>query len=523
MRRFFQVIAVVAGFGCSDPVQAADDPLAYIPANAAVFAHARAGDLWNTSLIQEICKAAGKDLDKYLGEAKDEIGLAVDSVDTVTFCYPNMPVGPFDQQVFLIIVTTKTPYDKDSLLKKLRRKDGAVMDNRVALQGGRWVLQFAGDTMFMVMHDSLLEKFGKASAPDSKPGVMTDALKLAREKNQFVASMDFSKLPNEVFTAPPPQLQPFLPLFKSKSTVLFGNVKDQQKEIKFGLSFVNEDATAAQDAEQSFKLLMKLAGNGLADIQKDKRLMNEVGSFLPAFKELERGVKAVKISRVGNRLDTAMTLGSNLPIGQMVADLFNKIGEEAQATNNLKQLVTAMHNYHDTNNGLPPVAICDKKGRPLLSWRVAILPFIEQNNLYNQFKLDEPWDSENNKLLIDKMPKAYLVPGAKSEGKTHYRVFHSNGAVFDMIQQRTLQSIPDGTSNTLMIVESADAVPWTKPDDIEFDPKASFEKLLRFTNDKTAVAFCDGYVRLLKRGLGDKTWRLLIQSDDGQLLPDLDK
>jgi hypothetical protein len=523
MYRFCQSIVVVAALGCVERVRAADDPLAYIPANASVFAHVRAGDLYNTSLIQEIRKAAGKDLDTYLGKAKDEIGLAVDSVDTATFCYPNMPQGPGDEQTFVIIVTTKTPYDKVALLKQLRMKDAAAMDNRVQLQG-RFVLQFASDTMFLVMHDSLVEKFAKTQTPDSKPGVMSDALKLAREKNHFVLSMDFSKLPNEILTSDEPEVQPFMPLLKSKSAVLFAGIKE--KELKFALNFVNTDANGAQEAEQSFKLLMKLAENGLASVQKQESFTKEVGSLLPAFKELERAVKDITIARNGNRLETAMTLSTNLPVAQMAVETVTKFRESSSritGINNLKQIALAMHNYHDANGGLPAAAICDKKGKPLLSWRVSILPYIEQNELYNQFKLDEPWDSENNKPLIDKMPKTYLLPGTKSEGKTHYRVFHSNGAVFDLIQQTSFVTITDGTSNTVMVVDAADAVPWSKPDDIEFDLKMPIEKLLRFTNDKTAVAFCDGSVRLLKRGVGDKTWRLLIQKADGEVIPDLDK
>src|SRR5271166_5188319 len=115
MQRYFQIALVIAALGCCDQIRADDDPLAYIPSNASVLAHVRAGDLYNTSLLQEIRKAAGKDFDTYLGKAKDEIGLAVDSVDTATFCYPNMPQGPGDEQTFMIIVTTKTPYDKGAL------------------------------------------------------------------------------------------------------------------------------------------------------------------------------------------------------------------------------------------------------------------------------------------------------------------------------------------------------------------------------------------------------------------------
>src|SRR4249919_3311122 len=82
----------------------------------------------------------------------------------------------------------------------------------------------------------------------------------------------------------------------------------------------------------------------------------------------------------------------------------------AQCVNNLKQIGLAMHNYHDVKNGLPPSAIVDKQGKPLLSWRVAILPYIEQQPLYDKFKLDEPWDSPNNKDLIQYMPSIYMCP-----------------------------------------------------------------------------------------------------------------
>ena len=76
------------------------------------------------------------------------------------------------------------------------------------------------------------------------------------------------------------------------------------------------------------------------------------------------------------------------------------------STNNLKQIALAFHSYHDATNGLPG-NITDKDGKPLLSWRVAILPYVEESELYRQFKLEEPWDSANNKKLIEKMPGLY--------------------------------------------------------------------------------------------------------------------
>src|SRR5204863_5336030 len=107
----------------------------------------------------------------------------------------------------------------------------------------------------------------------------------------------------------------------------------------------------------------------------------------------------------------------------------------AQSQNQLKQLVLAMHNYNDAYRGLPAHAIYSKDGKtPLLSWRVAILPFIEADHLYKQFKLDEPWDSGHNKALIPQMPKVYLdplAPKATDPGKTHLQIFVGGGAPWE--------------------------------------------------------------------------------------------
>ena len=80
--------------------------------------------------------------------------------------------------------------------------------------------------------------------------------------------------------------------------------------------------------------------------------------------------------------------------------------ERANSSNNLKQIGLGMHNYHDQNNKLPPPYLKTKDGKPGLSWRV-ILPYIEQDFLYRQFKLDEPWDSPKNLALLNQMPQTY--------------------------------------------------------------------------------------------------------------------
>ena len=84
------------------------------------------------------------------------------------------------------------------------------------------------------------------------------------------------------------------------------------------------------------------------------------------------------------------------------------------STNNLKQIALALHNYADANRGKLPGDVLDKTGKPLLSWRVLLLPYLEQNDLYKQFKLDEPWDSKNNRPLLEKMPKVQIYVMGKN-------------------------------------------------------------------------------------------------------------
>ena len=106
--------------------------------------------------------------------------------------------------------------------------------------------------------------------------------------------------------------------------------------------------------------------------------------------------------------------------GRIVRRSFSSTREQTRrgiCTNNLKQIGRGMHIYHEVNGRLPPAAITDKDGKPLLSWRVAILPYVEQQALYNKFKLDEPWDSPHNKALIEEMPAVYACPSGKKPSR----------------------------------------------------------------------------------------------------------
>jgi len=195
----------------------------------------------------------------------------------------------------------------------------------------------------------------------------------------------------------------------------------------------------------------------------------------------------------------------------------------AQCVNNLKQIGLAMHNANSMNGAFPAAAIAGPDGKPLLSWRVAILPFIGQESLYKQFKLDEPWDGPHNKALIAQMPATYLCPSfARPEpGMTTYRAFVGGGAAFDPKRPVKLDEFTDGTANTLLVVESRSAVPWTKPEDIDFNPQSPPSLLAAGSVHPGGfnALYADGSVRFVPSTTDPKTFRALITRAGGEAVP----
>jgi hypothetical protein len=149
-------------------------------------------------------------------------------------------------------------------------------------------------------------------------------------------------------------------------------------------------------------------------------------------------------------------------------------GPRAESREKMTLIAQAMHNYADNNGGrLPPAAVRDRRGRPLLSWRVLLLPYLEEDDLYRQFKLDEPWDSPHNAALLRRMPRGYAPPrglAVRAEPfTTYYQVFVGKNTVFEGKEGlRWPDAFPGGTADTILLAEAGQPVPWTKPEDLPY-------------------------------------------------------
>lgn len=202
-----------------------------------------------------------------------------------------------------------------------------------------------------------------------------------------------------------------------------------------------------------------------------------------------------------------------------------------QSNHNLRVISLAIYHAMSSNSQVPfpltakiksrfPTAAISKDGKPLLSWRVALLPFLGEKGLYAKFHLDEPWDSANNKPLLDQMPSVYapVLRRGESKDSTYYQVLVGRGALFADDQGTLYDDVTDPRSQTLMVVEGAKPVPWTKPEDIPFDsdPEKPLPKLGGQFEDGFHVAFADGSVLFLSKSIDPDTLRGLITRNGGE-------
>ncbi len=203
-------------------------------------------------------------------------------------------------------------------------------------------------------------------------------------------------------------------------------------------------------------------------------------------------------------------------------DSASDANNRVRSQNNMRLIGLALHNFHDNMGVLPAAAIVDKSGKPLLSWRVAILPYIEEEKLYREFKLDEPWDSEHNKKLIEKMPKIYQNPRLKDSkpGHTVYRVFTGKETMFELAKGKNLAQVTDGLSNTWMVVECSDEVIWTKPEELPYAANTPLPKLAARLGGRFSVLFGDGSIRTFQEAnLKETVIRAMITANGGEVIP----
>ncbi|MBA4067833.1 MAG: hypothetical protein C0501_29865 [Isosphaera sp.] len=184
----------------------------------------------------------------------------------------------------------------------------------------------------------------------------------------------------------------------------------------------------------------------------------------------------------------------------------------------------AVANYLDTNGRFPPAFVRGPDGRPWHSWRVLILPFIEERDLHRDYRFDEPWDGPANRLLAGRMPRLLAFHGSEPGTTTNYLAVVGSDTMWPGAEGRDRADITDGWSETILIVENAGlGVHWMEPRDLLFDG-------MDFAVDRPggvsswyespAVVTADATVRRLSRGIRPDALRAALTVNGGEGLAD---
>jgi len=425
----------------------------------------------------------------------------------------------------LMIATANTSKNSQDVERMLNDVIREIVFLRPSSDGSAWADQIAvkrkGDAVLVGM--KLTVNRYLALKPSGRSELLQPLAKLADDgavvAAVFCPGSDYRRVSRELW----PELYGTLAPRK-------GELADRWQHFEFAINAAPNVrpriALQARDAEAAevFAKLWRSAPEAVTEYSGQDRTMEATKAIVDLV------VNAMPASVEGTRAEIAIPTSAN-EIGKLsavAAQLASKSMErqhQVDRMNKFKQIMLGMWNFESANKHLPPAAICDKNGKPLLSWRVAILPYVGENELYKQFHLDEPWDSAHNRPLVAKMPEIYAdSDGAlqvlRGEGKSTFQVPVGPETIFHDNRGSTARDITDGTSQTIALVEVVPerAVVWTQPEDWAVDLAHPKQGLERSDRSYIVAARCDGSAHTIPLSTDDKTLRALLTRNGGEMI-----
>jgi hypothetical protein len=231
--------------------------------------------------------------------------------------------------------------------------------------------------------------------------------------------------------------------------------------------------------------------------------------------DIKRGRSGGKGIAIAGVVTSSLGLVFGLCIGGLILATggIRSAANRAKSHNNMRQLGLAMHNYHSTYDSFPPANLGSQPGRPQLSWRVAVLPYVEEDFLYRRFDQNAGWDAPQNKPFAQSMPRLFVHPEqelpTRSE-RTHYQVVVGPDTLFEAGSPHRISEAIRGTSNTIMMVEATEPVIWSKPQDVNYSESQPLPKF-GVTSRGFNVVLADGSVIYFDKGTDEKVIRDMLK------------
>lgn len=379
---------------------------------------------------------------------------------------------------------------------------------------------FADDTTLIFGRTDTVKSMVMAGPTSLSPLTQTEAW-TAATKGTLAVAVDSVSLKPLMATVPPNLIVGmFSPLWMQADNHTLGITLGDSAELKLVIS--SPDLKSARVVGNALNagltMISGMVMNQKATVPEEhKQAVESLESFLNS-KKIGQESRQITLTLKGDATDQVDSI-----IGLLAPALggARQSAQRSQHTNNFKQIMLAMHNYHDVNKHFPPAVVIDPASGAERSWRIELLPYLDQAALYDRYRKDQPWDSEANKAVLAMMPGVFRHP-TMAEGTTNTSIFAAvgNGLVFEKDNHKGtgFQEITDGTSNTIAIVEANREIPWTKPQDIEFDLSQDKMPELGIVPEGWIVGICDGSVRFVSKSIDLATWKKLLTRAGGEVI-----
>lgn len=372
------------------------------------------------------------------------------------------------------------------------------------------------DRTLILGDDQIVQKMILAGPKSLSPLTQTESWKQAT-KGTLAIAIDAPQMQKLAVQAPPnPIVGMFSPLWDTAISHTLGVSVGDQSQLT--LTSHAKDAAGALKIEAIHKAGMAMLSNMLSNAKNgpDPVANKAAESLLPL-------LEGHKIATQGNQT----TLTCKGDISSVLTALAVPIlrartaARQSQQQNNMKQVMLALHNYHDTRGHFPPAVIYEPGSNTPRSWRVEILPYLEQAPLYEKYNKNEPWDSEGNQKILAQMPALYRHASQPNDSSTTaITAAYGLGLIFQekATAGTKIQEILDGTSNTIAIVEAKTEIPWTKPEEVVID--LTMDKLpdFGFDPERFAAGFADGSVRMIPKTTDVATLKKLFTKAGGEVV-----
>ena len=566
--RVFSLLACLLWLLTALPVSAQPKVTTQFPKGALGFFRINVAELVASPLASQymaIFKAADREVvDSFLKK------LPIDPVNAVVLTGVVWQPRPRSEPSAVLIADFSEPVDLNRIARAIGTKPPVKTPGGEMTTGSDVAILAQSSTSLVLGSRSVV--VGYPALPKEGRKVWTEALKIA-EKDIVSAwlATDLRALPLDVEASMRRSVWPFLQSL-SGSELIGLSLRMEEKSLLATATTLYKDGAAANASLEYWKLQTELmrgftkGGAGIAslaplaaaaiDTPSVRQLFGvdspeamdvlkspaatmgfayltgwlvEQDEFLEKLQFQAKG-NAVALSAKLSPVHVQSGLAVSAVLGGIMVPAIQKVRDAADrmtSQNNLKQIGIALHSYHDVMGTLPPAVVRDKNGKALYSWRVLILPYLEQDVIYKNWKKDEPWDSPHNKPLSDVVLKVYSIPGSPDgiSNRTPYRVFIGKGTGFEELKGQPSKGIrfadiTDGTTNTIAVVEATETVPWAKPEELDFVAGKALPPLGPPWRDEFNALLFDATVRFIPKTIKPQSLQAMITRNGGEIVND---